>query len=324
MTIEAPVKKKRGRKPKNKKIAKSDVDTKTEEKKVKKKRGRKPRGGKIVQLKDNNINDSLNVQQNCILHLKCATSEISTSNFCFPSTSNIQPFLLNNNKTKQFQYNEINKKYHEKQQISSDDEEVKQYETNDVNLKEIWSKLRTLKQKLHFNDMIDKKSDCFHCTYSFSNPPIYIPKRIRNGIIEVYGCFCSPECAVSHLKCEPIDTSTKWERYSLLNNIYSKIYNYTKNIKPAPNPYYTLDKFYGNLSIQEYRKLLMNDRILLVVDKPLTKIMPELYEENNENPLIYNDILSSEQRVDNNYRLQRKRKKESKKNILQKKFNVQM
>ena len=52
--------------------------------------------------------------------------------------------------------------------------------------------------------------------------------------------------------------------------------------------------------------------------------MPELYEENNENPLIYNDILSSEQRVDNNYRLQRKRKKESKKNILQKKFNVQM
>ena len=68
----------------------------------------------------------------------------------------------------------------------------------------------------------------------------------------------------------------------------------------------------------------MNDRILLVVDKPLTKIMPELYEENNENPLIYNDILSSEQRVDNNYRLQRKRKKESKKNILQKKFNVQM
>ena len=76
--------------------------------------------------------------------------------------------------------------------------------------------------------MIDKKSDCFHCTYSFSNPPIYIPKRIRNGIIEVYGCFCSPECAVSHLKCEPIDTSTKWERYSLLNNIYSKIYNYTK------------------------------------------------------------------------------------------------
>ena len=36
---------------------------------------------------------------------------------------------------------------------------------------------------------------------------------------------------------------------------YSNI-NYTKNIKPAPSPYYTLNKFFGNLSIQEYRKLL--------------------------------------------------------------------
>ena len=36
--------------------------------------------------------------------------------------------------------------------------------------------------------------------------------------------------------------------------------NYTKNIKPAPNPHYTLEKFYGNLSIQEYRRLLKNAR----------------------------------------------------------------
>tara|TARA_B100001063_G_C16296504_1_gene326311 strand:- start:244 stop:507 length:264 start_codon:yes stop_codon:yes gene_type:complete len=43
-----------------------------------------------------------------------------------------------------------------------------------------------------------------------------------------------------------------------------------------------LDKFYGNLSIQEYRKLLQNERLILVVDKPLTRVLPELHEDNNE------------------------------------------
>ena len=95
-----------------------------------------------------------------------------------------------------------------------------------LNLKEIWEKLRILKVKLHLNEVSDKRSHCFWCTCHFDNPPIYIPKQERNNIIEVYGCFCSPECAVAYLKNEPIDCSVLWERYALLNNIYSKIYNY--------------------------------------------------------------------------------------------------
>ena len=81
---------------------------------------------------------------------------------------------------------------------------------------------------------------------------------------------------------ENIDTSSKFERYYILNHIYSKIYDYKKNIKPAPNPYYTLDKYYGNLTIQEYRKLLNNDRLLFVVDKPMTRILPELHDDNDD------------------------------------------
>jgi hypothetical protein len=75
----------------------------------------------------------------------------------------------------------------------------------------------------------------------------------------------------AYLMKESIDDSVKFERYHLLNQTYSKIYNYTRNIKPAPNPYYLLDKFYGNLSIQEYRKLLKTGHIL-VIDKPMTRI----------------------------------------------------
>jgi len=72
-----------------------------------------------------------------------------------------------------------------------------------------------------------------------------------------------------------------------LNYIYGKIYNYTKEIKPAPNPYYTLEKFYGNLTIQEYRELLYYERLVLIIDKPLTKIYPELHEDNPDFETIY-------------------------------------
>ena len=88
---------------------------------------------------------------------------------------------------------------------------------------------------------------------------------------------------------ENIDDSVKFERYHMLNQIYGKVYNYTKNIKPSPNPYYLLDKFYGNLSIQEYRKLLKSDHMLLVIDKPMTRILPELHEDNNKFEPLYNN-----------------------------------
>ena len=84
----------------------------------------------------------------------------------------------------------------------------------------------------------------------------------------------------------------KYERYQLLNYVYGKIYDYKKDIKPAPDPHYTLEKFYGNLTIQEYRQTLNYDRLILIIDKPLTKIYPELHEDTNDFETIYeNKIL---------------------------------
>ena len=81
---------------------------------------------------------------------------------------------------------------------------------------------------------------------------------------------------------ENVDTSTKFERYHLLNLLYGKIYKYEKSIKIAPNPFYLLNKFYGNLTIQEYRKLFQSEQMIYIVNKPLTHILPELYEDNND------------------------------------------
>ena len=153
---------------------------------------------------------------------------------------------------------------------------------DDISNKELWRKIRDLQTRLINDNVSDKKSACFWCTYTFDNPPIFIPKQQINDTYEVYGCFCTPECSAAYLCNENIDSSTKWERYSLLNSIYGHIFNYNKNIKPAPNPHYLLSKFYGNMSIVEYRKLLTNNKLLLVVDKPITRILPEIHEENDE------------------------------------------
>ena len=157
---------------------------------------------------------------------------------------------------------------------------------DDAMQREIWKKINMLKMTFHKSDMLQTKgtgrSACFWDTCDFETPTIYIPSCIINNSYQVYGCFCSPECAVAYLMNESIDTSTKFERYHLINSLYGKIYNYKKSIKPAPNPYYLLNKYYGNLSIQEYRKLFKSEQMIYIVNKPLTHILPELYEDNND------------------------------------------
>jgi hypothetical protein len=146
----------------------------------------------------------------------------------------------------------------------------------------------------------------------------------------VYGCFCSPECGVAYLMEEKIDTSLKFERYSLLNHMYSKVYGYSKNIKPAPDPHYLLDKYYGNLSIQEYRSLFRKERLFLVIDKPLTHILPELLEDNDDyfiNNMIIPSNSNSNANSNSSLNLMQSNKKsqmqkQSKSNIINDSFGI--
>ena len=301
--------------------------TKNNSKPIAKKRGRKPKGGKIIQQVIS-INNNNKIKPNIILHLKCflkdlQDSKLFTSNietFNFSNSNNLSYEVLNENiKTNEF----INIKQTIKQNIEETiqqndyDSDYEENTTKDTNIKNIWKKLKILEHNFHINNTFDKKSACFWCTYDFDNPPIYIPKYYVKNSYQVYGCFCSPECATAYLMEENIDTSSKFERYYLINHIYSKIYDYEKNVKPAPNPYYMLEKFYGNLTIQEYRSLLKNERLFLVVDKPLTRILPELHEDNDDF-IINNKIIPS-----NNYKIKKKmQNKQTKNNILNEQFGL--
>ena len=295
-------------------------NTIVKEEKVHKKRGRKPKGGKIIINNNAQVTDTVH-EYNIILHLKCGEHDLVHNNFLSsinydPTVHVVETFQFENSKDLNYQIiNNENDNENEKDNSkninnnnnntfigaidfnnnntnnSNSNSMIKSNKNNMIKsndpeefdyTKHLWKKIKELTINLHKNNIQDKKSDCFWCTCPFDNPPLYIPKYELNNIYYCYGCFCSPECATAFLFKETIDTSTRFERYHLLNHIYCKIYNYTKNIKPAPDPYYTLNKYYGNLTIQEYRLLLKNERILIVVDKPLSRILPELHEDNDD------------------------------------------
>lgn len=281
-------KKKRGRK---KKVPEEGVQLSIEEP-VAKKRGRKPKGGKII-TKESDTDTTTHSVSNVILHLKCSSSDLQvndSSNFTYnPSappeietyTENT-PFSLYENgpddNDTRYAYTNVNVKNNTFVCGKCNDVIDNNCESSS---KDINAKLKSLKINLYKDTITDKKSSCFWCTYEFDNPPCYIPKNETSESFSGYGSFCRPECAVAYLMKENIDDSTRFERYSILNHIYGKVYNFSNNIKPAPDPHYLLDKFYGNLTIQEYRQLLNSEHLLLVIDKPMTRVLPELFEDND-------------------------------------------
>jgi len=279
-------------------------------KSVSKKRGRKPKGGKIIQ-QTIPVPWTKEPRPNIILHLKCSVKDVEStgdhnSNF---TTTSVDPY--NFEAKNEYEILDTYSGTLEKTSSGPTEDDATSAET-----REVWRKLKVLEKDLHMNNTADKKSACFWCSFDFDNPPIHIPKHFVKNSYHVYGCFCTPECAVAHLMQENIDSSAKFERYQLMNSIYSKVYDYKKNIKPAPDPHYMLDKFYGNLKIQEYRLLLRSERLFLIVDKPLTRILPEFHEDNDDF-IINNKIIPS-----NNYQVKKRPQKKFKTAIMNEKFGL--
>jgi hypothetical protein len=260
-----PEKKKRGRKPKPK--------PEVQEPYVPKKRGRKPKGGKILANPLEKSKESEYVTENVILHLKCNTEDINNDNDKIESHEN------NNMLYQVLDEISVSPNDNTDDDVMSVNIQEDMKESKEVATKRISEKIIDLQKTFYFNDIQTTNSACFWCTCDFNHTSIHIPKYKLNDVYHVYGCFCSPECAVAYLFKESIDSSVKYERYQLLNYLYNRIYDNISNIKPAPDPNYMLSKFMGNMNIEEYRELLRQDRLFIVVDKPITRILPEIYEE---------------------------------------------
>lgn len=302
-----PIGEKKPRKPRTKKadmLKKKAEMEKLKEAQPPKKRGRKPKGGKITKSISSIHSDTIE-DKVIILHLKCKMIDLNEQTLSdvtqydptivkeitpYDGNETNVPFYMLQNEVTQDQVVELSiedDQEHSSQSVISS-QKIKQ---QNIIQKNIQQKLKQLEKQFN-NNHVTKQSACFWCTCDFNTKPIYIPSLYFQNKYDVYGCFCSPECACAYLFKETIDNNMKYERYQLLNYVYGKIYDYKKDIKPAPDPHYTLEKFYGNLTIQEYRQTLNYDRLILIIDKPLTKIYPELHEDTNDFETIYeNKIL---------------------------------
>jgi hypothetical protein len=299
---------------------------------VLKKCGRKPKGGKLTTKSAEPLANNP-APPNIILHLKCSLSDLNTkvlSNELVYTPVMPPEIQTYNGDEINSAFSEYEKKtdstdfaYAERTKICNLTNETEEQTTN---MKDINYKLKQLKFNLYKNTIQDKKSACFWCTYEFDNPACYIPKYEMNEKLFGYGSFCRPECAVAYLMKENLDDSTKFEQYHLLNQIYSKVYDYKKNIKPAPDPHYLLEKFFGNLTIQEYRRMLKTENLLMVLNKPMTRVMPELFEDSDNFIVnVYGSSSNATSAPNASYKVKRQSESQngpSKSNIIREKLGM--
>jgi hypothetical protein len=106
---------------------------------------------------------------------------------------------------------------------------------------------------------------CFWCVHPFDHQPCIIPEREVNGVYNVYGNFCSPECGVAYLLKEGLDPHVRWERMALLHRVYDR--QGIGQIFPAPARE-CLTVFGGPMSIDVFRATLLSKKVRVDLHMP--------------------------------------------------------
>ena len=222
---------------------------------------------------------------NVILHLHCTIEEID--NHIRKEQWNTNELVYNPTIPKEIiPFDNSAREYHilETETVhpaySSHNMRDKEKESNELTELDV-AKIKELKLQYYKNEVPDKKIDCFWCTCPYDNDPYYILQHGSVGDIQAHGSYCSPGCAVAFLfRNMQWDDSAKIDSYQLMNYYYNSK-NFEHSIKPACSPYYFLDKYYGNLTIQEFRKLSNSNYMFLCIDKPVTRVLPEIHEDSD-------------------------------------------
>ena len=163
---------------------------------------------------------------------------------------------------------------------------------------------------------------CWWCCHPFDGPPCGLPCKCVNDQFNVYGIFCSPECAAAY----NFDNNTfneMWEIYSLLNLLYRKVYN-DKNIKiKLAAPKETLKIFGGSLSIKDFRMYNTNySREFNIIKPPMISIIPQQEFKCVQNLNTSKKNLSISNFSEKDLRLKRSKPYIGSKNTLEKCMNL--
>ena len=116
---------------------------------------------------------------------------------------------------------------------------------------------------------------CWWDTHSFTGAPVALPVAYEDGILYVFGVFCSDECAAAYNFNDISGYGDKWERYSLLNMMRRRRFGSNVNRVKLASPRQVLKKFGGHLTIEEFRAT--NDNTLSTykfIMPPMTSLIP--------------------------------------------------
>jgi hypothetical protein len=131
-----------------------------------------------------------------------------------------------------------------------------------------------------------KKSNinCFWCCHNFTCTPAALPVKMKGDVFHVFGNFCSKECAAAYNFSSGENDQIVYERYTLLNYMYSLIENnHDLKIKLSP-PRMTLKMFGGDLTIEQFRESNNLSSKYKIVYPPMVSVIPSI-EVNNKNDL---------------------------------------
>jgi hypothetical protein len=107
---------------------------------------------------------------------------------------------------------------------------------------------------------------CWWCDYPFDNLPVYLPSSYSDGTFNVFGNFCSFNCAMRYNNERCSDYKCK-ARNSLLHNMKYKMTGFNTPIKPADDRELLQSKG-GPLSITKYRSNFEVPSLNIKLDMP--------------------------------------------------------
>ena len=114
---------------------------------------------------------------------------------------------------------------------------------------------------------------------------VYNDVKYFDGKFQLFGIYCSANCTLSGIVHGNQLPENLWERVSLLNLLYFKVYGIYDNLIPAPDKM-ALKMFGGSLDIADYRRITnSNEKSYTLEFPPCNTIIPVLEEIYKKNTL---------------------------------------
>lgn len=108
---------------------------------------------------------------------------------------------------------------------------------------------------------------CFWCAHEFEGKPCFLPVKEETGTYHVYGNFCMPQCGLSYLLNEHLDSHVRWERMALLHRMYRPVGKPGSRLYPSP-PRECLKKFGGPYEYEQFRGIVFDNKVRVDIQIP--------------------------------------------------------